>query len=240
MSKAYRSYKDAKASRGRDVEDMRDKDRQQATYQKRSTPKSSTDRQAMRTGGWANPSRSGELRFIDNVNNTGPTIGVSTFTTGLLLNGCAQGSDASSRQGRKIVLKSILCRYSFAMTSTSTFGSQFRILIVYDKQANAAAPAITDILLTDNYSSQNNLSNRDRFVTVFDHITDSISNSGNFTCSGKLYKALNLETMFNAGSAGTIGDITTGSLYMFVAQQGLIGVANPTQMTRIRVRFEDI
>lgn len=197
-------------------------------------------RQAIRTGGWANPARGGELKFLDVSNNTGPTVDVATFGAGVLLNGCANGSDASSRIGRKIVLKSVLVRYQFAMAPTSTFSSPFRIMVVYDKQANAAAPAITDILLTDHFSSQNNLSNRDRFVTIFDHVTQGCGNQSEFSISGVLYKKLNLETMFNGGSAGTVGDITSGSLYMFVAQTGRIGTASPTQATRIRVRFDDV
>ena len=57
---------------------------------------------------------------------------------------------------------------------------------------------------------------------------------------GVIYKKLNLETMFNSGSAGTIGDITSGSVYLFVAQTGGILVANPIFNWRARVRFTDV
>jgi len=201
---------------------------------------SSTSVQALRVGGWANPTRSGELKFIDNNITPGITFGVNTFTTGLLLNGCVPGSAATERIGRKLTLKSLLIRYYFNLGAATTGGCQFRILVVYDKQANATAPAITDILLADAYNSPNNLSNRDRFVTIFDHVSDHVSVQGNYSVSGVLYKPLNMEVMFNAGNAGTIGDITSGSVYCFIAQTGSAGTANLSSNLRCRVRYSDV
>ena len=45
---------------------------------------SGTSAQALRTGGWANPSRGGELKFIDTNASTAVTFAVSTFATGVL------------------------------------------------------------------------------------------------------------------------------------------------------------
>lgn len=201
---------------------------------------SGTTAQAMRTGGWANPTRGGELKFVDTNPTTTPAIGVVTWTAGTLLNGLANGSDASTRVGRKITMKSLLMKYFWKCDPASTGGSPLRILIVYDKQANAAAPAITDILLLDNFNSPNNLSNRDRFVTLVDHYTEPIGIAGNFGVGGSVYKKLNMETMFNAGSAGTIGDITSGSVYLFVAQNGGILTVAGDFDSRVRIRYTDV
>lgn len=203
---------------------------------------SSTNQQAMRVGGWANPSKGGETKFIDTNVTTAIAFNSSAFGAGTLLNGCANGSDASTRIGRKITLKSLLLRYTFRTGTSSTWGCKVRILVVYDKQANSAAPAITDILLADEFNSPNNLSNRDRFVTIFDQITDSFgAGTGEIaSASDVLYKKLNFETMFNSGSAGTIGDITSGSIYVFTAQNGGLLAANASQNTRVRVRFTDV
>ena len=200
---------------------------------------SGTSAQALRTGGWANPSRGGELKFIDTNASTAVTFAVSTFATGVLLNGCAQGSDATTRIGRKLVMKSLLLRYSWNMASTSTGGSPVRIIVVYDKQANATAPAITDVLVADSFIGQNNLNNRDRFVILCDQISAPIGAQSDSSVGGVIYKKINLETMFNAGSAGTIGDITSGSVYLFVAQTAGIGIANPSFTWRARIRFQD-
>lgn len=201
---------------------------------------SSGTQQAMRIGGWANPSRGGELKFKDNNFTTDPPVGVNTWSAGTLLNGMATGSDASTRIGRKITIKSLLARWSFQLATTSVGGSPVRILIVYDKQANATAPAITDILLVDHFNSPNNLSNRDRFVTISDFVSEGISTGDKFSESGVIYKKLNLETMFNAGSAGTIGDITSGSIYMFVCQDSGITTAVADFQSYVRIRYTDV
>ena len=201
---------------------------------------SGTTQQAIRTGGWANPSRGGELKYIDITAN--PVIAFNDGTmvdTPILLNGCIQGSDATNRIGRKIVMKSLLLRGTFSLAATSTGGSPIRIILFYDKQANASTPLTTDLLLADQFNSPNNLNNRDRFVILHDFMSEPISTGGHYSCSFKFYKKLNLETMFNSGNAGTVGDITSGALWLFVGQNGSIGTANPTLVLRTRVRFLD-
>lgn len=203
---------------------------------------SALQRQALRVGGVS--SNTPELKFVDTSITTAIPFGSAAFTSGTLLNGMASGADASSRIGRKVNLKSLLIRWSFAAGAATTWDTNFRILVVYDKQAGGAAPAITDILLTDNFNSQNNLSNRDRFVTLCDYITPKNIGGANNGCvttdDGVIFKRFNLEEMFNAGSAGTIADITTGSIYYFVAQTGAALTANLSQSTRARVRYTDL
>jgi len=200
---------------------------------------SGTNGQAIRTGGWANPTKGGELKFNDILCNAVMNLN-DTFSTPILLNGLQSGSDATNRIGRKVNIKSLLLRFNFGMASTSIGGAPCRILVVYDKQANATAPLITDILLVNGFSSQNNLSNRDRFVTIFDHITQPIAATNNYCVADVLFKRVNLETIFNAGNAGTIGDISSGSVYIFVAQCGTIGTTAPVLLARSRIRYTDI
>lgn len=205
-------------------------------------PRSSTVRQAKRTGGWANPSRGGELKFTDTTATNAITFGVATFNAPgptTLLNGLVPDSTATGRIGRKIVMKSLYFRYFASLAATSTGGSPMRFIIVYDKQANAQAPGVTDLLLANDFLSPNNLSNRDRFVVLVDQTTDPIGTGSNYSVSGTVFKRINLETMFNAGTAGTIGDITSGSVYMIVAQNGFIGTANCTFQWRCRIRYDD-
>lgn len=207
----------------------------------RSYPKlNSTNQQAVRVGGWANPSQGGEVKFVDTSTSVTTAIALATWTAPALLNGLANGSDASTRVGRKVTIKSVLVRLSAALAATSTGGSPLRCLIVYDKQANATAPAITDILLADAFTSQNNLSNRDRFVTIFDQLTDVLSVNANFSICQNMFKRVNMETVFNAGSAGTIGDITTGSVYILFAQNSGVSVAGVPIIYRTRVRYTDV
>lgn len=206
-------------------------------------PLSGTSRQAVRVGGWANPTRGGELKFTDVTNTLTLGVAAATWTTpgpNFLLNGLVPDSTATGRIGRKINMKSLYLRMTYSLAGTSTFGGPARVIVVYDKQANAQAPAVTDILLADSMLSPNNLSNRDRFVVLLDQMFDPISTAGNQVVSMEVYKKINLETMFNAGNAGTIGDITSGSVYILAAQAGFIGTAAPSINFRSRIRYTDV
>lgn len=201
---------------------------------------SSTNQQALRTGGWANPSRGGELKFTDRGTSATLAIAGATFSTPFALTDIAQGTSASERIGRKLTIKSILVKWTASLAPTSIQGSPIRWMVVYDKQANGVAPAITDILLTDAFTSANNLSNRDRFVTIFDQIVDPVSVQGNYSCAGVNFKALNLEQLYNAGTTGAIGSIASGSVYLMAAQTGSIGTAGPVFSAQVRIRYTDV
>lgn len=201
-------------------------------------PPASTTAQAMRTGGWANPAQGPEKKFVDVSSTFNPPAAAVTFVGPSLLNGVATGTDASSRIGRKAVIKSILLRIT-ASLGTATVGGMFRVLVVYDKQANATAPAITDVLLADAFNSPNNLSNRDRFVTIFDQIMGPVDANSDREIADVFYKKLNLETLWNAGTDNLIGSIASGSIYMFVAQSGSMATNPPTLTSRSRIRYTD-
>lgn len=204
--------------------------------------KNPISQQAMRTGGWAEPTARGELKFIDHSSGTQTVASLNnTWSAGVLLNGLTPGSGAENRIGRKIIMKSLLLRYSIQVISHSQGSSRFRILVVYDKQANATAPGINDILAYNAFLSPNNLSNRDRFVTLADEYTDICGTFGE--CDdpdGMLkFKKLNLETIFNAGTAGTVADITSGSIYIFFCQSGSLAFTSATLNFQSRIRFID-
>lgn len=181
-----------------------------------------------------------EKKNIDVSQSAGTSFPFGTSTAVVtLLNGIAQGVTALTRLGRRIHMKSLYIRYHVAMGPTSTGSSPLRLLVVYDKQPNAASPAAVDILTADNISSPNNLSNSRRFVTIFDDVIECIGTGGPQADYQVLYKKLNLDVEFNTGSTGTISDITTGSLIMLTYTNGNIGVASPIGNIYTRVRFTD-
>lgn len=203
--------------------------------------------QTIRVGGWASPSLGGELKFKDtNLSYVFPS-GSTVFSAATLLNGIAPGSDATSRIGRKVTIKSLLLRWTTGFTAAANApdadgGFNTRILVVYDKQPNANTAAITDVLKEDFFSSVTNLDNRDRFVILMDKITPPASMGGDLQTSGKKFIRLNNEEVFNAGTAGTIGDITTGSILLFVAQSGGGTYSTGNAMGfngRARIRYQD-
>jgi len=168
-----------------------------------------------------------------------PSAGTNAFTASQALNIVAQGTTAETRLGRKIVMTSIDLRYVWQLGATSTNGAPARILIVYDKQANAGAATPADILSQNEFNSQMNLANSERFIVLASLITDPISVQNNFSIAGQIYKKIRLETVFNDTNAGTIGDIQTGSVMMIVAQAGAIGTGAPSLIAQSRIRFID-
>lgn len=201
---------------------------------------------APRTGGYRNPVRMrgsspAELKWID-VNSTSAfaaTTGVAALT---LLNGCSLGSDATNRVGRKIQMKSIQMRMSCLATTANAARFAGRVMVVYDSQANAAAPTQADIFqAATSWHSPMNLNNRERFKVIFDKLftVDSLTGSNTDPWICKKFKKLpNLETIFNSGNAGTIGDIQTGSMYLVTLATGE-ATTTPGLVFYSRIRFAD-
>jgi len=197
----------------------------------------------LRTGGWRGvPGRRGELKYVD-VAITGQQATPGGILT--LLNGIAPGTGASQRIGKKILMKSILFRAAVGGNSgtfTIPFQGSVRFLIIQDKQTNATAPTVAQILEIATGTSPMNMDNRERF-TVLANKSIPIDQSGGHQ-SGKVsvYKRLNLPTFFNAGTAGTVADITSGSVYLLlIAEQSLVAppTLDPITTWYSRIRYDD-
>lgn len=164
-------------------------------------------------------------------------FGTPAFAGPELLNGSTTGAGPGQHIGRKTAMKSLHVRYDIALMPTSVGGAVVRILIVYDKQTNKALPAITDVLIQDNFNSPMNLDNSDRFIILADKLCDPVSTQNNFNIAGTIYKKMGLDTMWDTTvNFGDVRDIKSGSIVAFVAQSGGVTVANieTTAVTRIR------
>lgn len=187
-----------------------------------------------------------------------------------LLNGVAQGTDMYTRIGRKITIKSIQIKgiaesLIFAGSAPDITVSQFqsscigRIVIFVDMQSNATAPGAFDVLQNSTVggNSMMNLNNRDRFkilanysfplgpIFLQSNATNYISQTvSNPSFVVDFYKKCNIEVIFNGGTAGTIGDITTGAIYLLAAtDQPTTGSITPGTWVfnfQSRIRFEDL
>lgn len=192
------------------------------------------------------PATSTELKFKDTtLNVTTMAINNVTFSpisASLLLNGLVPDSTASGRIGRKVNIKSIYVRGTFQMAASSTGSGQCRMLLFWDKQANGALCSVTDVLATDAFTAVNNISNTDRFMTISDQIINpiTVATAGPSQVAFQIYKKVNLSTQFNAGTAGTIADISSGALYVMFAQSGAVAVAAPTVVGTVRIRYSDL
>lgn len=180
-----------------------------------------------------------EKKNIDTVNTQNLAFGSAAFGVLIPINIVAQGASAETRVGRKIVNTSLDFNWTVSLGTTSTGGGNVRILVVYDKQTNAALPVVADVLAAGNFLAPMNLANSERFVVIASIITEPVSANNNFAVSGKFYRKMLLETVFNDTNAGNIGDIQTGGIYFLVAQDGFIGTANGLFSYYTRIRFED-
>lgn len=197
----------------------------------------------LRTGGFSFKSTGGkELNFVD---SSITSTDVSTTASLVLLNGMAQGTTASTRIGRRIQMKSIELKAWLTPGATTTVAVA-RFALVLDKQANAAAPAFTDIYDSASPVALRNISNKARFWVLWD--SGLISTCGNLTAgqitdSGmktlEMYKRINIPVQYNAGTAGTVGDIQTNALYFVSIGSTAVGTADQTLIGNVRVRYDD-
>lgn len=157
-----------------------------------------------------------------------------------LLNATVPGASEQNRIGRKVSMKSLMIRgwVRYDQAGTTPGDDLLRCIVFYDRQPNGAAPVIADVLqdtdqagtATTSITSNINLSNADRFKILRDwfwsvpHIVSiaggatqdgQITDEGAKEFSFKTFIKLNgMEAHYNAGTAGTIADITTGALYL--------------------------
>lgn len=163
-----------------------------------------------------------------------------------LLNPCAQGTTTVTRAGRRTTMVSMTYALQASLAPTTTGASPIRLVIVYDRQANGAAPATIDVFAADQIETPMNLDNSRRFKVLVDEIHDGMSTAGpasllikgfrDFTGKGR---KIGLPCEFKNTSAGDITDINTGSIYSFVWSNGGFGTASPTNSFYTRVRFTD-
>lgn len=184
-----------------------------------------------------------DLGFIDTAHNSALNISTPVLT---LLNGCAPGTGGSDRIGRKIVIKSIHVKGYIYPDTTATFNTP-KLCLVWDKQPSAVAPAFTDIF--DQVGGNNlpyspiNLDNSRRFKILWSKIYN-VTGGATVTDSSsrwvEVYKKVNLTTVYNAGSAGTIADIESGALYLVMVGSQVSGTGDCTFYGSTRIRFDQL
>ena len=151
----------------------------------------------------------GELKAVD----TNVTQAADTTGGVVLLSGIARGDDINQRAGREVTLRSIECRFLCKATAGTGIDQQQRLLIVYDRQSNGAAPTVAGFLSPSNVQSPRNLENRRRFKVLYDRYYQlSASGESGSEKVFKFYRRLRHPVVFNSGNAGTIADITSGAI----------------------------
>lgn len=195
-------------------------------------------RTVLRTGGLLPYPSNIERKFLD----TAIVDDVSTTASITALNAMNSGTTASNRIGRRILMKSLQVRALIEREDpASTTAEHMRMMVVYDRQANGALPAITDILVTASVEALRNMANVGRFFVLFDEFIDvSTAAGGRSQQSFNKFVKFNLPVFYNAGIAGTVADIATGSLLMVYVGNRAAGVDDINVSMNCRLRFTDM
>lgn len=174
---------------------------------------------------------------------------ISTTATFDLLNGIQEGSSFYNRIGRRVQMRSIHITGNLIFSGNGSGVPEYlRVMLIYDRQPNGAAPVISDVLTdydsqgatTTNSFSKMNMNNVERFAILRDQrIQIAENNTGsaiagapasilNYSTQGNInmfVKLAGLETHFKASSnPAVIGDVATGALWLVTF--GSIAVAN--------------
>lgn len=177
----------------------------------------------------------------------------AAFATGMTeINDVQAGNAFYQRIGTKINVRSIMMRFRLT-NSTETAGgawstqpAHIRYMMVYDRQPNGTFPAITDVLQNNDagvvtHGSSVNIANRDRFAVLLDRNIELSEGESHARWVSEYISCPNLQTQFRS-SAGTIGDITTGSLLFIcfgIIQLGPAFDAGQIQNAQFRIRYAD-
>jgi len=171
-----------------------------------------------------------EHKYLD----TTYTTAVTTTPVFQPLNLMSQGTTSSTRVGEKITMKSVQVK---GMISNQDANNNTYVLgLIYDKQANGAVPTNGDIFIGNSYQGSLRDPNwRRRFKVLsmkfFDLSPVSVDDKGLRIMN--IYHKFYLPTMFQ-GNAGTIADITSGSLILYLCSSDASGGVNTTLNCRIR------
>ncbi len=190
-----------------------------------------------------------ELKFFDNVKGS-----TNLATAGVILddsiNEIVQGVTESNRIGRKCTIRSVNIHgfWSYPTTQTvANMDNRFRILVYWDKQANGATAAVTDVLESASVDSFRNLANSGRFRVLYDRVFTITVAGGMQTAAGTpnaipiirtwtLFKSCNIPIEFSAAT-GAIGEIRSNNI-------GVLGLCSgaaelPSVGYTSRLRFSD-
>lgn len=207
-------------------------------------------------------SSKGEMKCVD-LTSTSATIAIDSTANKTLLNAVIAGNAIQNRLARRIRMHSLRIMGQIIQTQAGAapVDDLIHVFVVYDKQPNAAAFVVADLLQvcdaggttgTTNFSFQN-MSNAKRFK-ILRHWKRKVEVTGaainqpaqettDYTTSTTLdlYVPLrDCDTQYNAGAAGTITDIQSGALYLLVLGGQSAANSQYSLQYNARLRFVDL
>lgn len=188
----------------------------------------------------------GEWKYSDTQVNQD----LNTTAGYILLNGLVPGTAATQRIGQNVSIKSIEVKLRMQVTPATGVDQFVRVIIALDRQPNAAAPVIGDLLIGTSVTAPRNLNNRKRFKILMDkpYAMGGILNgagTGSQTPNLRMLKKYikfkrPIVTEYNTGNAGTVADIASNSLYLFTLGTEVAGNTDTNMLGYIRIRYTDM
>lgn len=147
------------------------------------------------------------------------------------LNLTAQGDDDFSRDGNRILLKSININSHFQQSGLAT-STVVRLLLFIDTQSNGTTPVTSDILQSSSIQSNYN---HDNVGFRYKILADKTINLSSGTAVQKMiqtYRKLNFHTQYD-GTTAVIGNIVDNALWLgYISDQpvNVPGILTDAQM----------
>ena len=212
--------------------------RKKKTYRTRPTYKGSVARDAAKALSMAKALKNLvniEVKSIDTQATTEASTAAGVRTA---INLCAQGLDTDDRIGNSIKLQYVKLDYQLNINASAT-DSAVRCMVLQDKQADQALPAVA-IILQDATSSDNIISPRhkdfkQRLNTLYDKV-HILSANGSGKRKGQMYKKILAKVRYD-GTTAAITDLETNSLIFLHITDEATNV--PTVTWHARVGYVD-
>lgn len=184
-----------------------------------------------------------ELKTIDiTVNQLSGVI--STGLGFFYLSPVVQGTAATNRTGRKIVVERIEVKIYGELSAANTgIGDIARVAVIMDNETNGTAPTSAAIITANTYIGYHyNPDNFSRFKILWDSQQHSIpqTNAGsggtNYWAINKVIRCKHVVHYFNALNNGNVGDCEKNSLYLTYGCEG----GTVTFQGFVRLYFRDV
>ncbi len=184
-----------------------------------------------------------EIKFHDVTADVSPVTTTATEMVDLLT--IPEDDTENGRTGRLVTLKSMTCRFTLILPSTTTLintGDSIRIWCVLDKQCNGEDMDPAQLFTgTADFQAFNELANSHRYRILWKRQFSMQSTAGNQTAgfgeaelTFEVYKKLNLQIHYNA-SSGAIATVRSNNIaYVAQTRSGLIQLLSLT-----RFRYSD-
>lgn len=155
----------------------------------------------------------------------------------------AQGTDFNERLGNDIRVKRVRLHITFVIPSGSTSGDLVRLCVVWDKQPNGAAPAVTDFLQYDVFESFQNWFTVNRFRVLFEEVicvnppTSVIAGQPSVTYLLPWVSQVEVSVPVRfSGTTGDISELVSGNILVFAISS--LGIVETTPSSMSRVYFD--